>query len=113
MRKSWIWAILMIALLLVSACRPAAEDLDSDSSEETAAEVVGACKPEEECDDEPVEGTEPVEETADPTATPVEESAVVEPPPALGDDPLAITDADWVKGPDDAFITIVEYGDFQ
>ena len=109
MRKPWAWAIFLIALLLVTACRPAAGDLESGGSE-----VLGACKPEEDCDDESTA------EMVDPTAAPAvesepqeAESAPVEEPPALGDDPLAVTDADWVEGPDDAFITLIEYGDFQ
>ncbi len=120
MRRNWIWAILMVALLLVTACRPAVENLGSEESEQIAAELLGACKPEEECDDETAVEEEPVEETAEPTAVPEAESrpeeaenAPTDAAPSLGDDPLAITDGDWVKGPDDALFTLVEYGDFQ
>ena len=129
MRRIWIWAILLVALLLVAACRPAEEP------EQTSAEVAGVCKPEEEeCADEPaeVEPAEveaPAEEVEEPTATPVEEvepeeeaedapteaaeSAATEPPAVPEDDPFAIQDTDWVKGSDDAFFTLIEYGDFQ
>lgn len=120
MRRRWIWAILVIALLMVTACRPTTEEISSEGSEEGASEVLGVCQPEEDCDDETTEGEEPTEEPAEATATPeVEprteevENVPVEEPVDLGDDPLAVTDADWVKGPDDAFITIIEYGDFQ
>lgn len=119
MRRRWIWAILVIAILLVTACRPATEEISTEGSEETTAEVLGVCKPEEDCDDETTE-EEPEEEPAEATATPEPESRPeevenepVEEVVELGDDPLAITDADWVKGPDDAFITLIEYGDFQ
>ena len=109
MRKSWIWAILLVALLLVGACRPAADEPESSSDE-----GLGVCKPEEDCEDEPGEEA-PTEEAAEPTVAPVEEtdSAPSEAPVALPDDPFAVQDGEWTMGSDDAFITIIEYGDFQ
>ncbi len=110
MRKSWIWAILLVALLLVGACRPAVEEPESGSSD-----ALGVCKPEEDCEDELGEGKAPAEEVAEPTVAPVEEtdSAPSEAPVVPADDPLAAQDGDWTMGPDDAFMTIIEYGDFQ
>ena len=120
MRKRWIWAVLLIALLLVAACRPPVEDVDPGSSEVTSTEELGACKPEEPCDDETAEPEAPVEETpepAAPTEEPEREEEVENTPTEAAavpvEDLLAVTDDDWVKGPDDAFITIIEYGDFQ
>lgn len=101
MRKVWIWAALVLALLMFTACRPEA------GTGAVATEDLGICKPEDEdCGDEGAE-------VAEATATPVEETQVVEVPIDLGDDPLAVRETDWVKGPDDAFITILEYADFQ
>jgi hypothetical protein len=77
---------------------------------------LGICKPEEEdCEDELGEGEAPAEEAAEPTVAPVEEtdSAPSEAPVVPADDPLAVQDGDWTMGPDDAFMTIIEYGDFQ
>lgn len=104
MRKIWIWAVLVLALLMIAACRPEAGANDSTPS---STEDLGICKPEDEdCDDE---GTETVEATR----APIEETQAVEEPIDLGDDPLAVRDTDWAKGPDDAFFTIMEYADFQ
>ena len=101
MRKVWIWAVLVLALLMVSACRPDAGDTAS------ATEDLGICQPEDEdCGDE-------VTKTADATEAPTRESQVEQEPIDLGENPLAVRDTDWVKGPDDAFITILEYADFQ
>jgi len=125
MKKGWIWAVLLIALLGVTACRPAADDAAHSASE--AAEDLGACLPEEEaCVDESALSQTPEEETApaeeperEETAeeTPAEEPAAtdteVSESAPVGDDPFAVQETDWVMGPDDAFITLIEYGDYQ
>ncbi len=115
MRKSWIWVILLVALLLVGACRPEVEEPESSSSDASSTEDLGVCQPEEDCEDEPGEDEAPTEEAAEPTVAPVEEtdSAPSEAPVVPADDPLAVQDGDWTMGPDDAFMTIIEYGDFQ
>lgn len=125
MKRAWIWAVLLIALVMISACRPTADSLEDGAA--AAAEDLGACQPEDDaCEVEPAaaetveESTEPTRETtveettgettpeeSAPTDTEVSEGALA------GDDPFAIQKTDWVLGPEDAFITMIEYGDFQ
>jgi hypothetical protein len=127
MKKGWIWAILLVAMLVISACRPAEDDVDRDASETAAAEDLGACQPEDEaCVDESVLSATPEEETA-PAGEPEPEETVEETPAEepvatdaevlestpLVDNPFLVRETDWVMGPDDAFITMIEYGDFQ
>jgi hypothetical protein len=127
MRRVWIWAILLIALLLVAACRPVAEleETDSSSTEPTPAQPAGVCKPEEEeCEDETADETvdettgdeTAVEETDEPASSPTEETAsesAAEGETADPDDPFAVQKTDWVMGADEATVTIIEYGDYQ
>ena len=125
MKKGWIWAVLLVALLAISACRPAADDGSGNASE--AAEDLGICQPEDEaCVDESALTATAEAETAtaeEPAPaetvdeTPAEEPAgantevpEIAPPPA---NPFAVRETDWVMGAEDAFITIIEYADFQ
>jgi hypothetical protein len=121
MKKGWIWAVLLVALLAISACRPAADDAGHNASE--AAEDLGICQPEDEaCVDESALSATPEAETAT-AEEPAPEETVDEtpadantevpeiaPPPA---NPFAVRETDWVMGAEDAFITIIEYADYQ
>lgn len=117
MKNLRAWAVLLAALMLTAGCRPAAET-DNPGTAEPARTVEGTaiCVPgENDCEDEPAAEETAVEQVERPTTAPTEQTAP-EPTadaPVNYDDPLAIRDTDWVMGPDDAFITLLEYGDYQ
>ncbi len=105
MKRSWTWAILLIALMLIVACRPAA-----DSGE---LEDLDACPPGEEvCTTDETANEEPAPAPTTPAATDAPQPTAK--PVDLGADPLAIRDGDWVSGSqaEDPLFTLVEYGDF-
>ena len=99
------WLLLLIALLVITACRPEAALGDTAGDEPAATEELGLCPPgEEECDDE-------AEATAVPTAAaqPAEQNPT---PVQPVEDPFVLRNTDWIKGPDDAVITLIEYSDY-
>lgn len=123
MKRSWQWAVLLIALLVVVACRPVTDFGEQATAEpgETEELEPGLCPPDQEdCGDEEVEQeTEAAQETVEPTAVP-------EPTEVPADDPtvepevtvdvealLAVKETDWVKGAgEEPVITLLEYADF-
>lgn len=124
MKRHWTWVILLITLLLVVACRTPAE-IEETVPESAATEQVdlGLCPPDEECDDETVDAeTEeqtsaevetPASPTSEPTAQPTTPGeAENEPDDIPVDDPLVVKDTDWVIGPADATLTLIEYADY-
>ena len=120
MKNLRAWAVLLAALMLTAGCRPAAETDNPDPAEPTAiveAEGTPICGPEEnDCEEEPAAEETAVEPVERPTTAPTEQTApepTAERPVNSGDDPLAVRDTDWVMGADDAFITLLEYGDYQ
>lgn len=117
MKRYGIWAMFLVALLLVVGCRPTE---DGGADDPTTADLeIDACKPNEsDCGDETAEAeaTEAVVTEAPanvPAATEVPQATEVPPVEIdLGEDPFAVRETDWVKGPEDAILTLVEYADF-
>ncbi len=120
MKNLRTWAVLLAALMLTAGCRPIAETDNPGTVEPTLiveAEGTAICAPgENDCEDEPAAEETAVEQIERPTTAPTEQTApepAAETPVNSDEDPLAIRDTDWVMGPDDAFITLLEYGDYQ
>ncbi len=128
MKRGWIWAVLLVALLVISACRSVEDEAGHNGSEAAATEDLGLCQPEDEtCVDESALSETPEEEETAPTKEPepeetVEEAPTEEPADAntevsesapVVENPFLVRETDWVMGPDDAFITLIEYGDYQ
>jgi hypothetical protein len=100
------WLLLLIALLVITACRPEAGLGDAPTGVPAATEDLGICPPGDEgCD-------EVAEATAVPTARPTATAQPAAQAPAPIEDPFALRDTDWVKGADDPIITLIEYADF-
>ena len=137
MNRRWTWAVLLIAMLFVSACRPVGEVEEPATLDITAGEDMGICPPddedcggetagEQEVAEEPTaEETVAEEPTAEPTALPTDPPTpepVNEPtaePVETNDggdvpveDPFVIKDTDWTLGPEDATVTLLEYADY-
>ena len=100
--KRWIFFVLLLAAFVLSAC--AKQSQPTETSEVTAQ--VESTAPVSEVN----QNTEPAQQkeasctvrTAQPTPNPTEQALL--PPP--GED-------DWQVGPDNAYITLIEYGDYQ
>ncbi len=117
----WLVGLLLLSLVL-AACsgstgsvseEPAAttetEEVASPAKEEEAAEAPEATATEAVAVSEETE-TAPQESLLTPTATEVTCQSV-----AIPDNGLiaAVSDSDWTKGPANAPVTLIEYGDFQ
>lgn len=107
MRFYWISLLLLVALLLSSCVPPAEATPSSTPPEETPAVVVEAESSEAE--------TEPVTESEQPAGeisqnTAINATCTVETEPELVP---PVSEEDWVFGPEDATVTILEYSDFQ
>ncbi len=108
--------IVMVAVIgiipLLAACGPATPLITAEPTDTPEAIVASPTTP---ATDTPAaiseEATEPEPVAAFPTPHPNPE-CVVEPIPEDPNIPLATAD-EWSKGPDDAAVTLVEYGDFQ
>jgi cyclophilin family peptidyl-prolyl cis-trans isomerase/protein-disulfide isomerase len=113
MRKSIFVAILVFSLLL-SACAPVATVLPPTTNTATLP-VAATLKPLSTAI--PATATPTAEPTAvitqSPPATCVVTPVVPTPDPAAKSVLPAVSDTDWVKGADNAKVTIIEYGDFQ
>lgn len=119
MKRFWIWASLLLALLLVVGCRSVDDGQAVDPTEEAS---LGVCQPGEDtsdCDDEgndeqPVADatTEPTREPTAEPATPVEDPQQNANPTDETNDPMAPRDTDWVLGAENPVITLIEYGDY-
>lgn len=94
-RNLWISTIVLMAMLL-SACSAAVKS--TPAATEAATEAVTATG------DAGTDASAPAECRVDHIFTEQPEVAEVLPP---------VTDADWKLGPDDAFMTLIEYSDFQ
>ncbi len=120
MKNLRTWAVLLAALMLTAGCRPTEETDIPGATEPTAIveeEGTAVCVTgENDCGEEPAAEETAVEQVERPTTAPTEQTApepTAETTVNSDEDPFAIRDTDWVKGPDDAFITLIEYGDFQ
>ncbi len=103
MRRYLTWAALLVALLLAVSCRSAATETTPDAD---PLVLYATAKPATAVP-APATAVPTVKPSADPTA------AAAEPVPAVDlEDPLAVRETDWVMGPPDAIITLLEYGDY-
>jgi cyclophilin family peptidyl-prolyl cis-trans isomerase/protein-disulfide isomerase len=127
-----LFALLVIGVLMLSACKAqttptpaetAAEETTEAADppiEETVELTIGESAEETEAteeaeDSEPAEPISPVEGEAMPCSTvyDYELSVEAEQYQAVADQLPPVSEDDWVKGPEDAPITIIEYADFQ
>ena len=100
MRKSFLWSLLLVAVLLGGCLQqPQATPTSTPTTAAQPTPTVGLTVPEESVI-LPDPGCTVV--TLKPTPGPTQASAF---PP--------ISDTDWVKGPAEAKVTIIEYSDFQ
>lgn len=117
MFKRWsvLWGALLVLMAALAACQPATPRVSNGASEptETATVAAATVAPTEPPSAAPTEATPaPSEPTSPPAATPVPgaTSAPQPTPPWIIPE---IREGDWVKGPEEAGVTIVEYSDFQ
>ncbi len=120
-RSSPLWGVLLILMLALAACQPATPEASTGSPESTeppaaataAATEAATAAPTEPPTSAPSEATPaPAEPTAAPAATPVP-GATSAPQPTPPWQIPGVQEDDWVSGPEDAGLTIVEYSDFQ
>jgi hypothetical protein len=112
MKRHLSWILLLVALVVITACRPAAEVDEVTTEAPAATDELGACQPGgDDCEDEETEAA--TDATAVPTAQPTTEKEAAEPASAepVGD-PFAIRDTDWVMGAEDPVVTLIEYSDY-
>jgi hypothetical protein len=106
MKKQILLLLTALALILTACAQSTTQPAETESATQPPTEVPVkqepatqvASQPEPAADDEPgctVIGPKP---TPDPTLQ------AILPPPG---------ENDWIKGPEDAYVTLVEYGDFQ
>ncbi len=114
MQKRFLPLLVVLAFLLAACGGETPTQVAEDTAQEavTAPEATHTQPPPTEA---PVQVTEEVAEEPEPVEL-VSECTLVSSPmsPESQYAPLfAVTDDDWVSGPDDAALTIVEYGDYQ
>jgi hypothetical protein len=123
-----VMSLLLSATLILSACGgDAAETPSSEQSSETTPVAEVAASPEV---DSPAEEPETATEITESEADDVEDEVTADKEEISATDPAtpvecesieipddervpAISADDWVKGPESASLTLVEYGDFQ
>jgi len=114
MKRNLSLVLLLVALVVITACRPAAGLGDTATAEPAATEELGVCPPGgEDCEDEGAGAT--AEATAAPTAEPTADKQAADPSPTPAEPPeypLALRDTDWVTGAKDPVITLIEYSDY-
>jgi cyclophilin family peptidyl-prolyl cis-trans isomerase/protein-disulfide isomerase len=127
-----LFAILVIGVLLLSACKaqttPTSTETAADETEETTKPTIEETvelnigesaeeteEVQETEENEPAETVSPVAGEAMPCTTvyDYELSVEAEQYQAVADQLPPVSEDDWVKGPEDAPITIIEYADFQ
>ena len=129
-----VMSLLLSAMLILSACGgDAAETSPPDQTSETTPVAEVAASPEAASPtEEPETATQATSatETTESEADDVEDEAAADEEEVSVTDPLtpvecesieipdderipAISDDDWVKGPESASLTLIEYGDFQ
>ena len=108
-RKFWIGSLVVLFLVL-AACAKAPESDESLTGKESVEGGINA--PQESPLPAPTQ-EELVESdsTTEPTCVPDEPKPT--PPPEILEVFSPDPEIDWIKGPEDAAVTIVEYGDFQ
>lgn len=93
-----ILSLLFVFAWLLTACKPASSTQAPPT--ETAAQL-----------NQPTAQATTVTQASQPGCTVVSRTAETDP---TGDSPIPeISEQDWVIGPPDAYVTIIEYGDFQ
>jgi hypothetical protein len=116
MRKTWFILTILVALLL-SACGQqtttpdSAPPVEPGETEETTEEIEETEETESTSEAEPTTGS--VEVVSDTIAECRPYSLLDDLFPFPDPNLAPVNDDDWVSGPDDASVTILEYSDFQ
>jgi len=107
--KSKILIMLVLAALLLSACQPAQTATPSEETEATSAETPLAT----DVTAEPPKATLPLAASGEPMNGCRVTGSQLQPNPTLVALFPAVSEEDWIIGPSDARVTILEYSDFQ
>ncbi len=107
--KSKILIMLVLATLLLSACQPAQTATPSEATEAISAEAPQAT----DVTAEPPKATLPLAASGEPMNGCRVTGSQLQPNPTLVALFPAVTENDWVKGPSDARVTILDFSDFQ
>lgn len=105
-KQTWIAVLFLLTALLISCTSGAKPEGDNTPTTEPQTAPV-AHPPTEEAAKDTILSATPI---TDPTCVAQEPKPT---PPAEILETFSHTEGDWVKGPEDAAVTIVEYGDFQ
>jgi len=107
--KSKILIMVVLATLLLSACQPAQTATPNEATEATSAETPLAT----DVTAEPPKATLPLAASGEPMNGCRVTGSQLQPNPTLVALFPAVTENDWVKGPSDARVTILDFSDFQ
>ena len=107
--KSKILILVVLAALLLSACQPAQTSTPSEATEAASAEAPQAA----DVTAEPPKATLPLAASGEPMNGCRVTGSQLQPNPTLEALFPAVSEEDWVIGPSDARVTILEFSDFQ
>jgi len=107
--KSKILIMVVLAALLLGACQPAQTATPNEAAEATSTEAPQAA----DVTAEPPRATLPQAASGEPMNGCRVTGSSLQPNPTLVALFPAVTENDWVKGPSDARVTILDFSDFQ
>ena len=113
--QSKILIVAVLAALLLAACQPAQTSPTSEASQPTSASQPANTEAPQApaATAEPTQASLPVATSGEPTAGCRVVGSQLKPNPTLEALFPAVNEKDWVKGPSDATVTIIDFSDFQ
>jgi len=113
--KSKILIVIVLATLLLSACQPAQTSTPSEATQPVSTGEATSAEAPQPADvtAEPPKATLPLTASREPMNGCRVTGSSLQPNPTLVALFPAVTENDWVKGPSDARVTILEFSDFQ